>query len=483
MCYDYITPPPPSSPSASSSRSWPAAPRDHVADTSVPLPPVWPAGCFISCPASCPASRPASRPAPAPPAASLRFPAAAPPLLPDRPDPAPQQARFSEIKFSSRPQLIKALGFLLNPLNAMDDDGGWTLLWTGRMSKDFGAQWDEVESARAHTMDHTKITMHYAPTFRDILVFLSLCRSVESIRFNGRRVPTTVVYFIVNGDPHFYYTTADVERAWLAINDPWAGIFATTDPDDAAAPTLHLHIYVFRMRLPLLARFLPPFPSISSTSLPSRGRPRQRRSTRRQLDWHLNPSSAKRRWPMGVTAARAQQGGPESEDPMIPLFRSLRSKDCHTSFQNTLISFMRSRETGTTVLSWAELVQCFPCALPIPYALRFPHRYVLRVLLSPEVLASVAGLTSGGDCGKSSGVKEDAAMAGMGAAVGPLVSGVISSDGGVIVPEVWTNHSGDGVLTAAEYDPGNEAGEDRAKTPALCIGVAGAAGTRVEKAL
>lgn len=37
------------------------------------------------------------------------------------------------------------------------------------------------------------------------------------------------------------------------------------------------------------------------------------------------------------------------------------------------------------------------------------------------------------------GVKEDAAVAGMGAAVGPLVSGVISSDGGVIVPEVWTN--------------------------------------------
>ncbi|KAJ7749870.1 hypothetical protein B0H14DRAFT_3513526 [Mycena olivaceomarginata] len=119
----------------------------------------------------------------------------------------------------------------------MDDDGGWTLLWTGRMSKDFGAQWDEVESARAHTTDHTQITMHYAPTFRDILVFLPLCRSVDSIRFNGRRVPVAVVYFIVDGDPHFYYTTYVLFRlrAWLAVNDPWAGIFATTDPDDAAA--------------------------------------------------------------------------------------------------------------------------------------------------------------------------------------------------------------------------------------------------------
>jgi hypothetical protein len=95
--------------------------------------------------------------------------------------------------------------------------------------------------------------MHYAPTFRDILVFLPLCRSVDSIRINGRRVPNNVVFFIVDGDPHFYYTTyvlfrlarlpvshtpnisADVERAWLAVNDPWAGIFATTDPDDAAA--------------------------------------------------------------------------------------------------------------------------------------------------------------------------------------------------------------------------------------------------------
>jgi hypothetical protein len=128
MCYDCITAPPPSSPSASSSRSWPAAPRNHVADTSVPLAPVWRAGLFVSCPASCPASRPAShpasRPAPAPPAASLRFPAAAPPLLPDRPDPVPQQVRlifyFVSIEYifilgtllrnKVRPQLIKALG-------------------------------------------------------------------------------------------------------------------------------------------------------------------------------------------------------------------------------------------------------------------------------------------------------------------------------------------------------------------------------------
>jgi hypothetical protein len=30
-------------------------------------------------------------------------------------------------------------------------------------------------------------------------------------------------------------TSAEVERAWLAINDPWAGIFATTDAKDAGA--------------------------------------------------------------------------------------------------------------------------------------------------------------------------------------------------------------------------------------------------------
>jgi hypothetical protein len=29
--------------------------------------------------------------------------------------------------------------------------------------------------------------------------------------------------------------SADVEHTWLAVNNPWAGIFATTDPDDAAA--------------------------------------------------------------------------------------------------------------------------------------------------------------------------------------------------------------------------------------------------------
>ncbi|KAJ7695259.1 hypothetical protein B0H14DRAFT_3530277 [Mycena olivaceomarginata] len=43
----------------------------------------------------------------------------------------------------------------------MDDDGGWTLLWTGRMSKDYGAQWDEVESAMGRTSDPTTITMYY----------------------------------------------------------------------------------------------------------------------------------------------------------------------------------------------------------------------------------------------------------------------------------------------------------------------------------
>ncbi|KAJ7821817.1 hypothetical protein B0H14DRAFT_3471244 [Mycena olivaceomarginata] len=117
----------------------------------------------------------------------------------------------------------------------MDDDGGWTLLWTGRMSKDYGAQWDEVESAMGRTSDPTTITMYYAPTFRDIIVYLPLCHSVDSIRFNGRRIASSVVYYIVDGDPHFYYTAADVERAWLAVNDPWAGIFATTDTEDAGA--------------------------------------------------------------------------------------------------------------------------------------------------------------------------------------------------------------------------------------------------------
>ncbi|KAF8173323.1 hypothetical protein K438DRAFT_1768580 [Mycena galopus ATCC 62051] len=116
----------------------------------------------------------------------------------------------------------------------MDDDQGWTLLWTGRMSKDFGGQWDDVESAIARTSDPTAITMYYAPTFRDIIVYLPLCRSVASTRFQGARVPRGVVYYIIDGDPHYYYTVDDVERAWLATNDPWAGIFATTDPHDAA---------------------------------------------------------------------------------------------------------------------------------------------------------------------------------------------------------------------------------------------------------
>jgi hypothetical protein len=35
--------------------------------------------------------------------------------------------------------------------------------------------------------------------------------------------------------PHMPNTSADVERAWLAVNDPWAGIFATTDAEDAGA--------------------------------------------------------------------------------------------------------------------------------------------------------------------------------------------------------------------------------------------------------
>jgi hypothetical protein len=56
------------------------------------------------------------------------------------------------------------------------------------------------------TSDPTTITMYYAPTFRDIIVYLPLCRSVDSIRFNGRRIASSVVYYIVDGDPHFYYT-------------------------------------------------------------------------------------------------------------------------------------------------------------------------------------------------------------------------------------------------------------------------------------
>ncbi|KAF8189200.1 hypothetical protein K438DRAFT_1763943 [Mycena galopus ATCC 62051] len=116
----------------------------------------------------------------------------------------------------------------------MDDDQGWTLLWTGRMSKDFGGQWDEVESAIARSSDPTAAVMYYAPTFRDVIVYLPLCRSVNSTRLHGARVPSGVVYYIVDGDPHSYYTVDDVERAWLAASDPWAGIFATTDTDDAA---------------------------------------------------------------------------------------------------------------------------------------------------------------------------------------------------------------------------------------------------------
>jgi hypothetical protein len=70
-----------------------------------------------------------------------------------------------------------------------------------------GGQWDEVESARGRTSDPTTITMYYAPTFRDIIVYLPLCRSVDSIHCNGHRVASSVVYYIVDGDPHFYYTT------------------------------------------------------------------------------------------------------------------------------------------------------------------------------------------------------------------------------------------------------------------------------------
>ncbi|KAJ7870940.1 hypothetical protein B0H14DRAFT_3439753 [Mycena olivaceomarginata] len=174
--------------------------------------------------------------------ASAPLPALLPPRLPRRcasplllpPAPLPDQARFSETKFSA---LVRSFhkGLGIKPLNAMDDDGGWTLLWTGRMSKDYGAQWDEVVSAKGRTSDPTTITMYYASTFRDIIVYLPLCRSVDSIRVNGCRVASSVMYYIVDGDPHFYYTIANVERAWLAVNNPWAGIFATTDAEDAGA--------------------------------------------------------------------------------------------------------------------------------------------------------------------------------------------------------------------------------------------------------
>ncbi|KAJ7731192.1 hypothetical protein B0H14DRAFT_2629896 [Mycena olivaceomarginata] len=148
---------------------------------------------------------------------------------------------------------------------------------------------------------------------------------------------------------------------------------------------------------------------------------------------------------------------------MIALFRGLRSETVTLLFI-PLISFMRSRETGQRCCPRPVFPPCPPPPLrpPVPAPVCPPRP------LEPGGFGIGGGFDIGRDCGKSSGVKEDAAVAGMGAAVGPLTE--------VIVPEVWTNRSGDGVVTAAEYDPGNEAGKDHAKTPALCVGVAGAAG-------
>ncbi|KAJ7810879.1 hypothetical protein B0H14DRAFT_2606950 [Mycena olivaceomarginata] len=142
---------------------------------------------------------------------------------------------------------------------------------------------------------------------------------------------------------------------------------------------------------------------------------------------------------------------------------------------------MHSRETGAMVFSWADVPS--PIAWSIPWLSSSrtarpvctprpprPPRPLVPPRICPPRPLEAGGFGIGGafdigrECGKSLGVKEDAA----GGPMMEFMSGAIRPDGGVIESGVWTNPSGDGAGTVAE--------DDRAKPPGLGVCVAGAAG-------
>ncbi|KAJ7716165.1 hypothetical protein B0H14DRAFT_3522355 [Mycena olivaceomarginata] len=142
---------------------------------------------------------------------------------------------------------------------------------------------------------------------------------------------------------------------------------------------------------------------------------------------------------------------------------------------------MRSHETGAMVFSWADVPSPIAWSIPSPSSSCTAHPVCTarpprppRPLIPPPVCPprplEAGGFGIGGtfdigrDCGKSLGVKEDAA----GGPMMEFMSGAIRPDGGVIESGVWTNPSGDGAETVAE--------DDHAKSPGLGVCVAGAAG-------